>query len=91
VADRPYPGNRPRPAADVALDLARGRTARRVTEAVQAAAIRVRIRSPLRFPDSYSATATVFWSIALDAPLCVLRPPRETVRNPKPITTRAGQ
>src|SRR5262249_15563353 len=37
----------------------RGRTARPVTGAVQAAAIRRRIRIPLRFADGYSTTATV--------------------------------
>ena len=41
------------------LDLARGRTARPVTGAVQAAAIRRRIRIPLRLADDYSTTATV--------------------------------
>jgi GTP cyclohydrolase II len=46
-------------AADEALDLARGRTARPVTRAVQAAAIRRRIRIPLRLADDYSTTATV--------------------------------
>jgi hypothetical protein len=60
VRDLPaIPGDRPRHAADEALDLARGRTARPVTEAVQAAAIRRRIRIPLRFADDYSTTATV--------------------------------
>jgi GTP cyclohydrolase II len=53
------PGDRPRYAADEALDLARGRTARPVTRAVQAAAIRRRIRIPLRLADGYSTTATV--------------------------------
>ena len=53
------PGDRPRHAADEALDLARGRTARPVTRAVQAAAIRRRIRMPLRLADDYSTTATV--------------------------------
>ena len=53
------PGDRPRHAADEALDLARGRTARPVTGAVQAAAIRRRIRIPLRLADGYSTTATV--------------------------------
>jgi GTP cyclohydrolase II len=53
------PGDRPRHAADEALDLARGRTARPVTGAVQAAAIRRRIRIPLRLADDYSTTATV--------------------------------
>ena len=37
----------------------RGRTARPVTEAVQAAGIRRRIRIPLRLADGYSTTATV--------------------------------
>jgi len=59
VIDRPYPGDRPRHAADGALKLVRGRTARLVTGAVQAAAIRRRIRIPLRFADDYSTTATV--------------------------------
>jgi hypothetical protein len=36
VIDRPYPGDRPRHAADGALKLVRGRTARLVTGAVQA-------------------------------------------------------
>jgi GTP cyclohydrolase II len=53
------PGDRPRRAADEALDRARGRTARPVTRAVQAAAIRQRIRMPLRLADDYSTTATV--------------------------------
>ena len=53
------PGDRPRHAADEALDRARGRTARLVTRAVQAAAIRRRIRMPLRLADDYSTTATV--------------------------------
>ena len=53
------PGDRPRHAADEALDRARGRTARPVTRAVQAAAIRRRIRMPLRLADDYSTTATV--------------------------------
>jgi GTP cyclohydrolase II len=53
------PRDRPRHAADEALDLARGRTARPVTHAVQAAAIRQRIRIPLRFADGYATTATV--------------------------------
>jgi GTP cyclohydrolase II len=53
------PGGRPRHAADEALDRARGRTARPVTKAVQAAAIRRRIRMPLRLADDYSTTATV--------------------------------
>ena len=91
MADRPYPGDRPRHAADDALDLARGRTARPVTEAVQAAAIRLRIRNPLRFADSYSATATVFRSIAIEAQLCVLRPRRETVRKPRAINTKSAR
>jgi GTP cyclohydrolase II len=53
------PGDRPRRAADEALDLVRGRTARPVTGAVQAATIRRRIRIPLRLADDYSTTATV--------------------------------
>src|SRR5580700_4867236 len=53
------PGDRSRHAADEALDRARGRTARPVTRAVQAAAIRRRIRIPLRFADGYATTATV--------------------------------
>ena len=53
------PGDRSRHAADEALDRARGRTARPVTRAVQAAAIRRRIRMPLRLADDYSTTATV--------------------------------
>jgi len=53
------PGDRPRRAADEALDLARGRTARPVTGAVQAAAIRRRIRVPLRFADNNSTIATI--------------------------------
>jgi GTP cyclohydrolase II len=53
------PGDRPRHAGDEALDRARGRTARPVTGAVQAAAIRRRIRVPLRLADDYSTTATV--------------------------------
>ncbi len=40
-------------------DRARGRTARPVTKPVQAAAIRRRIRMPLRLADDYSTTATV--------------------------------
>src|SRR5215471_20592281 len=59
VIDGPYPVDRPRRATDEALGLARGRTARPVTGAVQAAAIRRRIRIPLRFADGYSTTATV--------------------------------
>ena len=61
-----------------------------MTEAVQAAAICLR-RNPLRFADSYSASATVFWSIAIEARLCVLRPLRETVRNPRAINTRSAR
>jgi GTP cyclohydrolase II len=53
------PGDRPWRAADEALDLARGRTARPVTGALQAAAIRRRIGIPLRLADDYSTTATV--------------------------------
>ena len=55
----PATGDRPWRAADEALDLARGRTARPVTRAVQAAAIRRRIRIPLRLADDYSTTATI--------------------------------
>ena len=51
------PGDRPRHAPDEALDPARGRTARPVTGAVQAAVIRRRIRIPLRLADDYSTTA----------------------------------
>jgi GTP cyclohydrolase II len=40
-------------------DRTRGRTARPVTKPVQAAAIRRRIRMPLRLADGYSTTATV--------------------------------
>jgi GTP cyclohydrolase II len=40
-------------------DRARGRTGRPVTKPVQAAAIRRRIRMPLRLADDYSTTATV--------------------------------
>jgi GTP cyclohydrolase II len=53
------PGDGPRYAADRAPGRARGRTARPVTGAVQAAAIRRRIRIPLRFADGYCTTATV--------------------------------
>jgi GTP cyclohydrolase II len=53
------PGDRPWRAADEAFDLARGRTARLMTRAVQAAVIRRRIRIPLRLADDYSTTATV--------------------------------
>ena len=53
------PGDRPWRAADEARDLARGGAARPVTGAVEAAAIRRRIRVPLRLPDGYSTTATV--------------------------------
>jgi GTP cyclohydrolase II len=53
------PGDLPWRAADEALDLARGRTARHVTKAAQAAAIRRRIRIPLRLADDYSTTAMV--------------------------------
>jgi GTP cyclohydrolase II len=49
------PGDRPRDAAGEALD----RAARPVTGAVPAAAIRRRIRMPLRFADDYSTIATV--------------------------------
>ena len=59
MADRSDPVTGPRHAADRALDLVRDRTARPVTGAAQAAAIRQRIRIPLRFADGYSATATV--------------------------------
>ncbi len=59
MADRSDPVTGPRHAADHALDLVRDRTARPVTGAAQAAAIRQRIRIPLRFADGYSATATV--------------------------------
>ena len=51
MIDPTTPGDRPRHAADSSLDLVRGRTARPVTRAVQAAAIRRRIRIPLRFAD----------------------------------------
>ncbi len=51
--------DRHRHAADGALDPVRGRTARPVTEAVPRAAIRRRIRIPLRFGDGYSTIATV--------------------------------
>ena len=53
------PGDRPRHAAGEALDLARGRTARPMTGAVKAAAIRRHIRIPLRLADGYSTTAMV--------------------------------
>src|SRR5215469_7698967 len=53
------PGDRLRRAADGDPDLVRGRTARPVTGAVEAAAIRRRIRIPLRFADGYSTAATV--------------------------------
>ena len=53
------PGDRPRQAVDETLDRARGRTARPVTRVVQAAAIRRRVRIPLRLADGYSTTATV--------------------------------
>ena len=43
----------------VPLDLARGRGDRPVTGAVQAAAIRRRVRIPVRFADGYSTTSTV--------------------------------
>jgi GTP cyclohydrolase II len=59
VADRPVPGYRARHAADGALKLVRGGTARPVTEAPPQAAIRRRIRIPLRFADDYSTNATV--------------------------------
>jgi GTP cyclohydrolase II len=59
VAERSHAVTEPRHAADRALDLVRDRTARPVTGAAQAAAIRQRIRIPLRFADGYSATATV--------------------------------
>jgi GTP cyclohydrolase II len=60
VRDLPAtPGDRPRHAADEAPGLARGRTARPVTGAVQPAAIRRRIRIPLRFADDYATMATV--------------------------------
>ena len=59
MADRSDPVTGPRHAADRALDLVRDRTARPVTGAAQAAAIRQRIRIPLHFADGYSATATV--------------------------------
>ena len=52
-------GDPPRHAADGALKLVRGRKARPVTGAVRAAAIRRRIRIPLRFADDYSTAATV--------------------------------
>jgi GTP cyclohydrolase II len=53
------PGDRPRHAADFAVKLVRGRTARPVTGTVRAAAIRRRIQIPLRFGDDYSTMATV--------------------------------
>ncbi len=59
MADRSDPVTEPRHAADRALDLVRDRTAPPVTGAAQAAAIRQRIRIPLRFADGCSATATV--------------------------------
>jgi GTP cyclohydrolase II len=46
-------------AAGGALDPARGRTARAVTEAIPKAEIRRRIRIPLRFADGYSTVANV--------------------------------
>ena len=59
MIDLPMPGDRPRHAAGGDLTLARGRTARPVTGAAQPAAIRRRIRIPLRLADGYSTTATV--------------------------------
>src|SRR5215469_11484119 len=53
------PGDRLRRAADGDPKLVRGRTARPMTRAVQAAAIRQRVRIPLRLADDYSTTATV--------------------------------
>ena len=91
MADRPYPGDRPRHAADDALDQARDRTARAVTGAVQASAVRLRIRMPRRFADAYSPTATVIWSIASEAQLYILLPSCETLRNRKVINTRSAR
>jgi hypothetical protein len=62
-----------------------------VTEAVQVAAIRLRIRNPLPFANGYSSIARVFWSIAVEAPLRVLRPQRETLPNPIAINTKAAR
>jgi len=53
VADQPYP------VTDGALDLARGRMVRPMTGVVEPAAIRRRIRIPLRFADGYSTMSTV--------------------------------
>jgi GTP cyclohydrolase II len=60
VRDLPaVPGDRPRHAADGVVKLVRGRKARPVTGAVRAAAVRRRIRMPLRLADDYSTIATV--------------------------------
>jgi GTP cyclohydrolase II len=56
---RAVPGGRPRHAADGVFELVRGRAARLVTGALEAAAVRRRIRIPLRFADDYTTTATV--------------------------------
>jgi hypothetical protein len=62
-----------------------------VTGAVQASAVRLRIRIPLRFADDYSTTATVFWSIAIEAQLYILLPLCETLRNRKVINTKSAR
>src|SRR5262252_2076748 len=54
VADRQYTVTGPQHAADGILNLAGGRTASAATGAVQAATIRRRIHTPLRFADGYS-------------------------------------
>jgi GTP cyclohydrolase II len=60
VGDLPaVPGDRPQHAADGALKVVRGRKARPVTGAVPAAAVRRRIRMPLRLAGDYSTVATV--------------------------------
>jgi hypothetical protein len=58
VADRPSPAAGLGPPLTARATPARGRTARPVTGAAQAA-IRRRIRIPLRFGDGYSTIATV--------------------------------
>ncbi len=90
MADRPHPGDRPRHAVG-ALDLALGRTARRVTEAARATAIRPPTFNPLRLADSYPADATAFWSNSIEARQDIPRPLCKTLRTRKVINRRAAR
>ena len=62
-----------------------------MTWTVLASAVRLRIRIPLRFADDYSTTATVFWSIAIEAQLYILLPLCESLRSRKVTDTRSAR